>query len=89
MLVVMDSDTEVCNVYVRLLNEGTDVLRPVEAIRMSNGAFKLLKPEHYDAEDEEWEFVPDSIVLCELKLVSGQMTLVAVEPFTGVIEAQC
>jgi len=88
MLVVMDLDTEICTVYVRLLNEGTDVLRPVEATRMSNGAFKLLKPEHYDAEDEEWEFEPDSIVLCELKLISGQLTLVAVELFSEVIDEQ-
>jgi L-methionine (R)-S-oxide reductase len=49
-------------IHVRLLNEGTDVSRPVEAIEMGEGLFKILATTGYDPEDEEWEFPPGTIV---------------------------
>lgn len=45
-------DTEVCTVYAHPLYEEVDVIRPVIAIRLSNGEFKLLKPDQYDEEGE-------------------------------------
>jgi hypothetical protein len=52
-------------VYVRLLNEGTDVSRPTEALDLGNGLFELLPTSDYDPENETWEFPPGSLVLCE------------------------
>jgi hypothetical protein len=55
-------------VYVRLLGEGTEVFRPSPAVALGEGVFRLIQPGDYDPEDEEWEFVPDSLVktaLCQ------------------------
>ena len=49
-------------VYVRLLNEGTEVSRPTEARDLGGGLFEILPGEHYDPEDETWEFPPGSVV---------------------------
>ncbi len=84
----MALDTKNCTVYVRLLNEGTDVFRPVSAVSLSANVFRLLKPEDYDAEDEEWEFLPDSTVRCDEKSVSEQRILVAVELADGAVETK-
>jgi hypothetical protein len=51
-------------IYVRLLNEGTPVMRPTEAIQITGDAFKLLPTEGYDPDDEEWEFTPGTVVRC-------------------------
>ena len=52
-------------VYVRLLDEGTDVSRPTDALDLGNGQFELLPTPNYDAEIETWEFPPGSRVRCE------------------------
>jgi hypothetical protein len=52
-------------VYVRLLEEGTDVSRPTEALDLGSGLFKILATPQYDADDEVWEFPPGSVVRCE------------------------
>ncbi|NBX67054.1 MAG: hypothetical protein EBQ96_08675 [Proteobacteria bacterium] len=49
-------------VYVTLLEEGTDTIRATDAVDMGNGTFKLLPTPSYDPEDEIWEFLPGSIV---------------------------
>jgi len=49
-------------VYVRLLDEGTEVSRPTEALDLGGGLFKLLPTENYDPENETWEFTPGSII---------------------------
>jgi len=49
-------------IYVRLLDEGTEVSRPTEALDMGAGLFKILSTPNYDPEDEKWEFPPGSIV---------------------------
>jgi hypothetical protein len=41
-----DTDTEA--VYVRLLDEGTDVWRPVHATALPDGTVRLLEPHGYD-----------------------------------------
>lgn len=64
-------------VYVHLLNEGTTVLRPVDSLQVGNGRYLLQKPEDYDPEDEEWEFLPGSLVLCEKELHEDSKILVA------------
>ncbi len=47
MSVHQDTDTEVV-VYVRLLDEGTDVWRPVHASALPDGTFRLREPDGYD-----------------------------------------
>jgi len=65
--------------YVRLLNEGTDVTRPTEAVPLPNGLFKLLPTRDYDPGDEEWEFPPLSVVSGEFQKWSSGEILVAVK----------
>ena len=57
------SDTE--TVYVRLLEEGVDVWRPVPAVWLGGDVFELS-----DApipEDEVWEFAPGSRVIVKIR----------------------
>ena len=66
-------------VYVRLLDEGTDVFRPTLADRTSGGFYKLRPTDDYDPEDEHWEFWPGQVVRCGLIKLHGGERLVAVE----------
>jgi hypothetical protein len=78
MSVRQDSDTEVV-VYVRLLDEGTDVWRPVRATNLPDGSFRLLEPEGYDPNAETWEFPPSTKVRCVTrKFMDSAEGLVAV-----------
>jgi hypothetical protein len=63
MLVRQDTDTEMV-VYVRLLDGGTDVWRPVRAAALPDGTFRLLEPNGYDPNAEKWEFPPLTKVRC-------------------------
>ena len=58
----MDSSPERIQIYVRLLNEGTEVSRPTEAVSCGGGLYRLLPTAGYDPDDEEWEFFPGSVV---------------------------
>ena len=73
-----DTDTEAM-VYVRLLDEGTDVWRPVRATVLPDGTFRLLEPDGYDPNAETWEFPPSTKVRCVTrKFTDGDEGLVAV-----------
>jgi hypothetical protein len=48
-------------VYIRLLNEGTEVWRPVPALRIADGLYRLSGTR---TDEEEWEFEPGAIVRC-------------------------
>ena len=66
-------------VYVRLLDEGTDVWRPVRATASPDGTFRLLEPDGYDPNAERWEFPPLTKVGCVTKkFTDGDEGLVAV-----------
>jgi len=67
----------ISTVYVRLLNEGTNVLRPTNATKAINGQFTLLAVPDYDMSDETWEFLPGDTVICELRCINGSSHLVA------------
>ena len=56
------SSIRTVTIYVRLLGEGTEVFRPSPAVALGEVIFRLIQPDDYDPEDEEWEFVPDSLV---------------------------
>lgn len=73
----IDTDT---TVYVRLMDDGTDVWRPVNAKRLPDGTFELAMPEGYDPENETWEFLPHARVRCASRQFSdGEIALVAIE----------
>jgi hypothetical protein len=73
----MASSTDVRIVYIPLLNEGTSVVRPTQAIRLRENVYQVLPTADYDPDDEEWEFPPGTAVECELETRSGQDVLVA------------
>ena len=60
-----------------MLNEGTSVLRPADAIEISPKVYRILESNDYDHEDEEWEFPPGSIVECSEEIREGENILVA------------
>ena len=64
-------------VYVRLLDEGTDVFRPTLADRTSDGFYRLRPTGDYDSDDERWEFLPGQVVRCRLIKLHGGERLVA------------
>ena len=63
----MDSDTSVVDMWVRLLNEGTQVTRPTKAVDLGNGTYRILPTPDYDAGNETWEFLPGSTVASETR----------------------
>jgi hypothetical protein len=65
-------------IYVRLLNEGTEVYRPVPAKRISESVYLILDTAAYDAADETWEYPPGCRVRVTQRLLSGESKLVAI-----------
>ena len=61
-------------IYVALVNEGTDVWRPVEAEKVAENTFRLLGS---IPSDEDWRFRPGDLVHCEEKELSEGPCLVA------------
>jgi hypothetical protein len=55
----------VVEIHVMLLNEEFMTARATKAKALANGMYEVLRPDDYDPEDEEWEFVPGTIVRCE------------------------
>ena len=49
-------------VYVRLIGEGSDVFRPVDARRLSDHVFEIV--DEWQDLDEVWEFTCGDHVLC-------------------------
>jgi hypothetical protein len=52
-------------IFVRLVDEGVDVWRPVQAERLSDGVYRIAD-QPYDRDIEVWEFGPGEEVVCEL-----------------------
>lgn len=69
-------------IYVALLDEGTLVWRPVDAIALGNSLFQIVS-ENPDPDDEHWEFTTGDKVRCEQRMLSRiterNLELVAVE----------
>ncbi len=70
-------------IYVKLLDEGTIVYRPVPAIKAATNLFEIRGSEIYDPENEIWEFSPGTYVLVEEKNLSGKKVLVAIKEKTS------
>jgi hypothetical protein len=69
---------EPTTVFVRLVDEGTQVYRPSPATHISGPVFRLGMPDGYDPDDEQWEFPPGSTVRCEKRTLDGSEVMVAV-----------
>ena len=65
-------------IYVYLLNEGTDVWRPVEAEALGSDRYRITS-RNLDPEEEQWQFSTDDIVRCEVRRQSDREFLVAVQ----------
>jgi len=78
MSAAMASNTETVVVYVQLLGEGTIVYRPALGIPEGPKLVRLLEPDNYDADDEDWEFKPGVLVRVEHRQLSQEDVFVAV-----------
>jgi len=65
-------------IYVRLLDEGTDVWRPVLGTHISGDVYVIHKTGDYDPDVESWEFAPESRVRCKVETRHGRQLLLAV-----------
>lgn len=66
-------------IYIYLLNEGTDVWRPIQALQLGDESFSIPQNTLIPS-DEEWEFSPGDTVRCKKKHLSdGKTVLVAYE----------
>ncbi len=59
---------EMATIYMPMLNEGTEVWRPVEASHIAEETYRV---EGQVPADEEWAFSPGTLVHCEWKTFSG------------------
>lgn len=57
-------------IYVLLLDEGTDVWRPVDALYEGENTFKIMSTNE-KVDDEVWEFNHGDLVHCEEKVFSS------------------
>jgi hypothetical protein len=57
-------------IYVRLLNEGVDVWRPVAASHLQGDVYQI-GAENQRPEGEEWEFGAGELVRCRKRTFSG------------------
>ncbi|MFN4258382.1 MAG: hypothetical protein ACK4RK_03740 [Gemmataceae bacterium] len=77
MSVEMGSFTNMVEIFIPLLNEGTDVLRPTQGLVMGPDEIQVLATPDYDPTIEEWEFPPGSKVRCVSESREGRKLLVA------------
>jgi len=68
----------IAQIYVYLLDEGTDVWRPVDAIQVGDATYEIVGG-NGDPEVEHWEFATGDLVRCEQRALSGGMHMVAFE----------
>ncbi len=71
-------------IYIYLLNEGTDVWRPVEAERLADNRYRIVTP-NGDPEDEHWQFLTGTVVRCEWRTLSESPQLIAVESLEAAV----
>ena len=71
------SSTDTVDIYVPLLNEGTDVLRPARGHLLGRDEVQVLATPDYDPAVEQWAFPPGTRVRCVLEVRGGRELLVA------------
>ena len=62
-----------CKIYIPLLNEGVEVLRPTTGEKVKENVFRVNPTDDYNSEDEEWKFLPGSVVRCEKQEKGGKV----------------
>ncbi len=67
-------------IYVRLLNEGRDVSRPVLALEIGHGVYEILPIADYEPSDEEWEFPPGAHVKLQKREADNGEYFIAIAP---------
>jgi hypothetical protein len=82
MSVGTGSSTNIVDIYIPLLNEGTDVLRPTRGLMLGIEDVKVLPTSEYDPTVEEWEFPPGTKVKCRKEVRGGRELLVARQRIT-------
>jgi hypothetical protein len=76
---IMSDENPSKTIYVALLDEGSPVWRPVEAIVLRDQIYQIVS-ENHNPDDERWEFTAGEIVRCVFKaLIGDSRVLVAVE----------
>ena len=73
----MVSSTDAVEIYIPLLNEGTDVLRPTKGLVVGPDIVQVVATTDYDPAIEEWEFPPGSKVRCMSEFRDGRTVRVA------------
>jgi len=73
------SSIKTVEIYVPLLNEGTDVIRPTTGLVMTPEVVEVQATRDYDSTTEEWQFPPGSKVKCVPEVRDGRRLLVARE----------
>lgn len=71
--------TNTIRLYIPLLNEGTDVIRPTTGVVLDQDVVRVEPTADYDPELEEWEFPPGSQVRCVRQIRGGNEVIVANE----------
>jgi hypothetical protein len=71
------SSTNAVEIYIPLLREGTEVLRPTTGHRLGPELVQVLATVDYDPAIEQWEFPPGSKVKCVVEMKDGRKLLVA------------
>ncbi len=71
------SSTEPILIYIPLLNEGTDVLRPTTGVVLQADLVEIQPTSDYNPAIEQWAFPPGSKVRCVRESRGGREVLVA------------
>lgn len=69
--------TNQIQIYVALLNEGTEVFRLTTGLVVGQDVVQVEPTVDYDPDIEEWEFPPGSRVRCARELRGGNEILIA------------
>ena len=76
----MSKQANIQEIYVALLDEGTEVWRPVPALKVGESVYVVLRPDDYDPEDERWQYPPGSVVECSARRLADGEVLAATKP---------
>ena len=63
-------------IYVRLLDEGLDVWKPIDARMVGENVFQI-SDQPYDSDLETWEFEPGDFVFCKARRFDEDRVLIA------------
>ena len=73
----------IAKIYIELFDEGTPTWRPTCGVELGHGLFLVLPTKDYDPEDETWEFLPGSVVICKSEFKGGEEITVANQVAAG------